>query len=247
MTHHYYKKQGFTLAEVLITLGIIGIVAALTIPALVGNYQKEVTVTALKKMYSTLYQAAHMYQAQNGITFEEFDTSLDGKSFIANYFKPYLHIIKECNGFSQCYDKNPLAIDRKTDYRNIYYIAVLSDGSYLGITSVPTGKLFYFDINGKKGPNYSGRDIFSFYLINKSTISENQGCASVLKTLESGIYPGGYAGCYVPFTKYTRDELLSTTVDRSCNRNANALGDSYDACAAVIMMDGWKIARDYPW
>lgn len=247
MAHHYYKKRGFTLAEVLITLGIIGIVAALTIPALVGNYQKEVTVTSLKKMYSTLYQAAHMYQAQNEITFEEFDTSLDGKSFIAKYFKPYLHIVKECNGFSQCYDKNPLNVDRKTDYRNIYYIAVLSDGSYLGINSVTSGKIFYFDINGKKGPNYSGRDIFSFYFVNKSTIGNYTSCNSVLDNLESGIYPGGYGNCYVPFTIYSRDELLGTSVHRSCNRNAVALGDSYDACAAVIMLDGWKIAKDYPW
>ena len=41
MKHHVNKFLGFTLAEVLITLGIIGIVAALTIPALIGNYQKQ--------------------------------------------------------------------------------------------------------------------------------------------------------------------------------------------------------------
>ena len=41
MLHHYKLKNGFTLAEVLITLGIIGVVAALTIPALIGNYQKK--------------------------------------------------------------------------------------------------------------------------------------------------------------------------------------------------------------
>lgn len=247
MRYYYNNKNAFTLAEILITLGIIGIVAALTMTVLIGNYQKEVTVNSLKKMYSTLNQAAEMYQAEHEITYEEFDTSLDGKSFMSKYFKPYLHVIKECNNFSECYDDNPLTIDRKTKYRNIYYIAVLSDGSYLGITSVPSGKLFYFDINGAKGPNYSGRDIFGFYLINKSTIGENEGCAPVLKNLESGLYPGGYAGCYVPFTKYSREELLSTTVDRSCNHNAPAVSDSYDACAAVIMMDGWKIAKDYPW
>ena len=52
--HHYYKglnlkKFAFTLAEVLITLGIIGVVAAMTMPALVANYQKTVTVNRLKK------------------------------------------------------------------------------------------------------------------------------------------------------------------------------------------------------
>src|SRR5574344_693563 len=47
------KSLAFTLAEVLIVLGIIGIVAALTIPTLMANVQKQQYVTALKKFYST--------------------------------------------------------------------------------------------------------------------------------------------------------------------------------------------------
>ena len=47
------KKNGFTLAEVLITLGIIGVVAAITLPTVIQNYQKQVLVTQLKKMYAT--------------------------------------------------------------------------------------------------------------------------------------------------------------------------------------------------
>lgn len=47
----------FTLAEVLITLGIIGVVAALTLPSLVQNYEEKATVTRLKKTYSILNQA----------------------------------------------------------------------------------------------------------------------------------------------------------------------------------------------
>jgi prepilin-type N-terminal cleavage/methylation domain-containing protein len=48
---------GFTLAEVLITLGIIGIVAALTMPSLMANYQKKAAATRLKQTYSMLNQA----------------------------------------------------------------------------------------------------------------------------------------------------------------------------------------------
>ncbi len=51
------KKVAFTLAEVLITLGVIGIVAAMTIPTLVNSYQEKVTVTRLKKTYSVINQA----------------------------------------------------------------------------------------------------------------------------------------------------------------------------------------------
>ncbi len=55
LTH--FKKAAFTLAEVLVTLAVIGIVAAMTIPTLVSNYQEKETVTKVKKFYSTISQA----------------------------------------------------------------------------------------------------------------------------------------------------------------------------------------------
>ena len=48
------KKKAFTLAEVLITLGIIGIVAAMTIPVIVGNYKKHKNIVTLKKAYADI-------------------------------------------------------------------------------------------------------------------------------------------------------------------------------------------------
>ena len=50
-------RFGFTLAEVLITLGIIGVVAAMTIPTLMSNYRKHIIETRLTKFYSTMTQA----------------------------------------------------------------------------------------------------------------------------------------------------------------------------------------------
>lgn len=49
-----YHKPAFTLAEVLITLGIIGVVAAMTLPVLIQNYQKQTYVTGLKKGMSVV-------------------------------------------------------------------------------------------------------------------------------------------------------------------------------------------------
>lgn len=59
-------RLGFTLAEVLITLGIIGVVAALTLPALIQNYQKKATATSVKKAYSELNQVIQMAKADYG-------------------------------------------------------------------------------------------------------------------------------------------------------------------------------------
>jgi prepilin-type N-terminal cleavage/methylation domain-containing protein len=60
------QKKGFTLSEVLITLAVIGTVAALTIPAVVSNYQKHQTVTRLKKTYSALANTTNLAIADHG-------------------------------------------------------------------------------------------------------------------------------------------------------------------------------------
>ena len=59
--------KGFTLAEVLVTLGIIGVVAAMTIPTLIQEHQKRALATATKKFYSTMSQAVRTYMAEEGV------------------------------------------------------------------------------------------------------------------------------------------------------------------------------------
>lgn len=61
-----FKKFGFTLAEVLITLGVIGIVTALTLPSVVANYQKQKTVSFVKKFYNEINNAIKLSVAENG-------------------------------------------------------------------------------------------------------------------------------------------------------------------------------------
>lgn len=60
------RQKGFTLAEVLITLGIIGIVAAMTMPTLIGKYQKKQTAVQLKKVYTEMSQAVALSELDNG-------------------------------------------------------------------------------------------------------------------------------------------------------------------------------------
>lgn len=64
--------KGFTLAEVLITLGIIGIVAAMTLPTLVANHRKKVLQTQFSKAYSDLNNANLLFKAEENITVTEY-------------------------------------------------------------------------------------------------------------------------------------------------------------------------------
>ena len=91
-------KKAFTLSEVLITLGIIGVVAAITIPSLITKYQKKVIETTLKEDYSIMAQVNRMMIA-NEVDFDM--SAADGNdAAIQAWFKenmlPYMHVSSVC-------------------------------------------------------------------------------------------------------------------------------------------------------
>lgn len=69
------KKNGFTLAEVLITLAIIGVVATITLPTLMSNTQEQQAITGYRKIMNTLNEVAQMNAAVNGFDFSGIDES----------------------------------------------------------------------------------------------------------------------------------------------------------------------------
>lgn len=111
-------KKGFTLAEVLITLGIIGIVAALTIPNLIGNYEKYITVVKLKRAYSIISQVAERGVAEYG-DMNSWDSFYDEKDncekYYNKYWKPYIQIAKGHVKFDRYYDAD---LYKNTDIRD---------------------------------------------------------------------------------------------------------------------------------
>ena len=88
------KWIGFTLSEVLITLGVIGVVAAMTLPTLIKNYQKQQTLEGLKVAYSIFSQAVEKSKQENG------DISTWEKSYsnmAPTYILPYVENIGVIN------------------------------------------------------------------------------------------------------------------------------------------------------
>ena len=93
LTHStHVKNAAFTLAEVLITLGIIGVVAAMTIPTLIANYQEKELVTRAKKAFAQVNNAVNLARAENGygdnsVLFNPNNTNEESMRAFAKYFK----------------------------------------------------------------------------------------------------------------------------------------------------------------
>jgi len=165
------KNLGFTLAEVLIVIGIIGVVAALTLPNLNHATGDKETVTRVKKIYSTLTEAFDRAQAIYGPVEEWVCRTYDDDIYInatkqneltAKRITEFMKISKDCgDDFDSCINYNPPYSQR--------YAVTLPDGIALDFAAwtcndnVDAGGHIYVDINGiKKGKNQDGIDIFAF-------------------------------------------------------------------------------------
>lgn len=186
------SSQGFTLAEVLITLGIIGIVASLTIPSLLNNADDRANVVALKKTYSTLENAYKRAEQENGTPDNwGFVHNSTDYTLMVNMLKPYLNVSKDCSaaGAKGCFKANEmykLFSGGNWDIRdNAGYSLLLADGVAIngyalhykdcdnGAQGDPWGTsialqngcgFYAVDVNGFKGPNKLGYDSFFFVL-----------------------------------------------------------------------------------
>ena len=107
------RKTGFTLAEVLITLAIIGIVAALTIPSVISNYQQQEFKTGLKKAVSVLNEAIQTNISQEG------ETPYDSKSNLFQYLQRHMNIVESYN----CIGTNTHSPSHKYGDNSFFYTA----------------------------------------------------------------------------------------------------------------------------
>ena len=106
-------KNGFTLAEVLVTLMILGVIAAITVPSLIAKYQEKATVTKVKNTFSIFSQATLRAIAENGYP-NTWDVgtgnNTNGAQKLYNIYKPYLLKVKDCDISSKCFAKNYTAM-----------------------------------------------------------------------------------------------------------------------------------------
>jgi len=174
-------KSAFTLAEVLITLVVIGVVAALTIPTAISKYKEKEKQAKVKKAYSTIANAMTRVKASGGdyvFTVTAGNDMNVMKDWFNTYLRPYLSISKVCYDSPGCWnsgtknmDGSQVGIGRGAACINF----ILNDGTTIGIDDFDSSTIWdrwgvrispgvsmaiYFDINGGKGPNVVGEDVF---------------------------------------------------------------------------------------
>ena len=232
-------RSAFTLAEVLITLGIIGIVAAMTIPTLISKNQKRVIEAKLKEDYSIIQQVIKSNESNDvdmSMLLKDEDANSQ-KEWFETYFAPYMKYSHVCYDEAGCWqnkgknrtlDGGIVHDDRQNIGIGLDIVTVkLNNGTNIcmdvwgayslwnrfGINTSNPGLTIYIDTNGDSGPNVIGKDIYV-----------------LTYTSENGILPAGF--------HKTVEEI-----DNNCSEKAK--GETSGLfCLLRTKNNGWTIPDD---
>ena len=217
------KKFGFTLAEILITLGIIGVIAAIAMPALFSNIEKATLEKQTLKFYNRLTTAFSNYKADNEsptIT----NIGFNSDNFVRDYFNA-----ERCSTIADCFSDTYSFINPSKNNLSINFTSTFSDGNYTAY-KLSDGTVFliegydeeesypltiYFDVNGQKGPNRVGRDFWSVSVFYDGSLDESgalpeykKGTQQQINTINGAIesrfqecLTSVYGGCFGHFMR----------------------------------------------
>ena len=239
------KRVAFTLAEVLITLGIIGVVAAMTIPTLISNYKKSVVETKLKKFYSLSNQAIRLSEIDNGPK-ENWkarcsnleDCKIWYNTYLNNYLKTVKVEHKELSGRAStlAYLTDGSLMILKAGYDIIFYpqaadydektsISENEEGEYLFPDRGTKSFLFAFLANQPQSPS------FQYYKNKGIEPYKSLKCKEELDEAGEKV---------IVCNDITHEQLLNNP-DYGCGSSRlNAY------CTALIQENNWKIPDYYP-
>ena len=246
-TSNKKRKAAFTLAEVLITLGIIGVVAAMTMPSVINDYKKQETASKLSHTYSLLSQALVMAQAEHGdqstwkLGFTYGASTTTGSEedildeFLNTYLFPYIKIIKNygyINGSDSSlkvgYNGPYKPLSKQSAGLNHGYYFILADGTLINA--------------------FVGNDC-------KTTDADGNCTERVFAYITFGVDINGTKGTNIMGKEYflmfyNNSRMLMYGVNPNFDRETiknNCASDTALSCGGLIQRDGWKVREDYPW
>lgn len=236
------KQKGFTLSEILITLVVIGIIATITIMIITTNIRKTEIETKLKRTVSILNSAMYKATVDYGqpSSWPEVRNASGNYStkMIKKYFAPYMNTLKPVDKYtlkeigynSTTPFKQPNGQPSTNLITDTLQKMYLNDGTIiLGIRFNIVNYIFYIDINGPKGPNTFGRDVFELGLNNKDESPYISMAEYYKRSTEIDPKTGELGWEEYPLATYISQ----------CRYNGRF-------CGTIIQKQGWKITKDYP-
>ncbi len=237
---------GFSLAELLIALAIVGIIAAVTIPGVVTNYNQKAMLTQLQKNYVELQETLLMLKTEN------YHKGLEGsilnnkgsksvEETAGKFLKDYYKVTQDCNT-----DTQPCFAEQYADINSVTYTDFSCEGYSVNVASgaaiciipaeifsaisidtstlepskvdVKNPAVVYIDVNGTKEPNIGGRDMFTFNIYNDYSIDE------------------------VDVNKSDSESSTSPEDERNNLYNSNCLTSNVGkGCFGKILNDNWQV------
>ena len=216
------KRAAFTLAEVLITLGIIGVVAALTLPSVIQNYKNHSVEAKLKKFYSAFNQAVERSMAENGdvdVWYEDLPTfyhdsdSGQSKSEGLEWFNKYIGKYMQIVEVDKSFNNTPLF--------------KLADGTSFMFLNDTTRDYAFFTKDQDECLKYG-------YSLDKREMLGVCAFPFIFDPTMSGAHKGKYLEPYAYNWNGSEEELY-----RKCEETGGF-------CTKLIQYNGWKIPKDYP-
>ena len=207
----------------LITLAIIGVVSALTVPGLMNSYQKQTYVTQLHKVYNEVTQALTQYQTDR-FAVNLFEAGLNSQANAYTFIETYFKVVNKCDTvtspcFANTSEYKNLAGNSATSVisANVKSYVLASGAAIRPLLNIEGDKLINLgiDINGAKGPNILGRDLFFFGIYNNGLIDD--------------------------FNNSSTSAPLSTTIRETLFTSKCQISTSGWGCFGKILNDNWQM------
>lgn len=186
MASKYYRNKGFTLAEILVTLGVIGVIASMTVPTLIQNIQDAQLKTAWRKAFVDLSSASKLLLLDNSNDLKDVFTSHNQmKDVVSRYFN-YVRLCNYSQSDDICWHKygNWRRLNGELTTPGSPASIVLNNGTLIRLfflsksctynepswAGMPICAFMNVDVNGFKSPNITGKDVFSLYVTQRGFV-----------------------------------------------------------------------------